>query len=98
MGSGALLAAALWRTGRSAPEPVRAFLCGLVGVAAPALLIAAEFSLTGYGKGFYLVATLYSAAAVLEGFLTAAIVAFLRRARPALLARRQQREPQQHAV
>lgn len=87
MGAGALLAALLWRSG-FAPEPLRAFLCGAVGVITPALAIATEFSLTGYGKGFYYMSILYLGAAALEGALTMAIVSFLRRARPALLAPR----------
>ncbi len=84
MGAGALLAAGLWRAGVG-PEPARAFLCGFVGVVTPALLIAAEFWLTGYGKGFLFMAALYLGAAALEGALTAAVVAFLRRTRPELL-------------
>jgi cobalt/nickel transport system permease protein len=85
MGTGALLAAALWRL-KAGSGAVRAFLCGFVGVLIPALLIALEFSLTGYGKGFLFIAALYTVAALLEGVLTTVAVAFLRSARPALLA------------
>jgi cobalt/nickel transport system permease protein len=84
MGAGALLAGMIWRAGLG-PERLRAFVCGFVGVLTPALLIAAEFSLTGYGKGFYFMAALYLGAAALEGALTMASVAFLRGARPVLL-------------
>src|SRR5262245_17877244 len=84
MGTGALLAAIIWRTGLG-PDAVRAFLCGFVGVLLPALLIALEFALTGYGKGFLFIAALYLGAAALEGVLTVAAVSFLRGARPALL-------------
>lgn len=84
MGAGALMAAALWRS-KIGPETVRGFVCGFAGVTIPALLIAAEFAFTGYGKGFLYISTMYLGAAVLEGLLTAAIVSFLRRARPALL-------------
>lgn len=86
MGSGALLAAALWRSevGR---QSARAFLCGFIGVLTPALLIAAQFSLAGYGKGFFFMAALYLGAAVVEGVLSAVVVGFLRSARPALLMR-----------
>ncbi len=87
MGTGALLAAALWRTGIGA-DSLRAFACGFLGVLAPALLIAAEFWLTGYGKGFLFMTALYLMAAAIEGALTAAVVAFLRSARPALLEAR----------
>jgi cobalt/nickel transport system permease protein len=86
LGTGALLAAALWRL-QAGPETVRAFLCGFIGVLTPALLIAVQFSLAGYGKGFYFMSLLYGGAAVLEGVLTVAVVAFLRAARPALLSR-----------
>ncbi len=84
MGTGALFAAALWRSDIGA-EAVRAFLCGFAGVLIPALMIAVEFAFTGYGKGFYFMAALYTGAAVLEGILTMAIVGFLRRSRPAIL-------------
>jgi cobalt/nickel transport system permease protein len=85
MGAGALLAAGLWRSGIG-PQSARAFCCGFAAVLTPALLIALEFSLAGYGKGFFFMAGLYIGAAVLEGVLTVMIVAFLRGARPALLA------------
>ncbi|MBL8228145.1 MAG: cobalt transporter CbiM [Bryobacterales bacterium] len=85
MGTGALLSGILWRSGLG-PEKLRAFICGFLGVLTPALLIAMEFSLTGYGKGFYFMAALYLGAAALEGALTMAAVVFLRGARPALLA------------
>lgn len=85
MGIGALLAAELWRS-RLTPEPVRAFLCGFIGVMTPAVLAAGEFFLAGYGKGFAFIATLYIVAAALEGVLTTLIVSFIRSARPALLA------------
>jgi cobalt/nickel transport system permease protein len=87
MGAGALLASLLWRSGIG-PHSFRAFLCGFIGVLTPALLIACEFSLTGYGKGFYFMAALYLGAAALEGMLTVAIVGFLHRTRPALLTAR----------
>jgi cobalt/nickel transport system permease protein len=84
MGTGALLAAMLWRTGLG-PDAVRAFFCGFLGVLVPALLIALEFSLAGYGKGFLFMAALYLGAAALEGVLTMVAVSFLRGAKPALL-------------
>jgi cobalt/nickel transport system permease protein len=84
MGTGALLAAGLWRT-RFGPDALRAFLCGFLGVLAPALLIALEFALTGYGKGFLFMSALYLGAAAIEGVLTIAAVSFLRGAKPALL-------------
>lgn len=86
MGSGALLAAWLWRL-LPGPGPLRGFVCGFAGILVPAVALAAEFSLAGYGKGFYYIATLYLGAAALEGALTAMIVAFLERTRPAVFAR-----------
>lgn len=84
MGTGALLAAILWRTGLG-PDSVRAFLSGFIGVLIPALLIALEFSLAGYGKGFLFISALYLGAAVLEGAITVAAVSFLRGSKPELL-------------
>ncbi|MFN3324512.1 MAG: CbiM family transporter [Bryobacteraceae bacterium] len=86
MGLGALLAAALWRLD-GLPESLRAFGAGFLGVMTPALLIAVEFSLTGYGRGFYFIALLYLVAAAIEGLLTLAAVSFLRQVKPAVLAR-----------
>jgi cobalt/nickel transport system permease protein len=85
MGAGALFAAWIWRS-KAGPDALRAFLCGFFGVLTPALLIAVQFYLAGYGKGFFVMAALYLGAAALEGVLTAVIVTFLRGARPALLA------------
>lgn len=85
MGGGALAAAALWRSGIGLETP-RAFACGFLGILIPAAGIASEFSLAGYGKGFYFMIVLYLGAAILEGLLTSGIVAFLRRSRPAVFA------------
>jgi cobalt/nickel transport system permease protein len=84
MGAGALLAAFLWRTWLGS-DGLRAFLCGFLGVLVPALLIAVEFALAGYGKGFLFMAALYLGAAALEGAITLAAVSFLRASRPGLL-------------
>ena len=83
-GTGALLASALWRT-IPGPHAAKAFAAGFLGIAIPALMVATEFTLAGYGKGFFFMAALYLGAAALEGVLTAGIVAFLHRSRPALL-------------
>lgn len=85
MGGGALAAALIWRA-KVGPDAARAFLCGFLGVLLPSMLVATEFSVAGYGKGFFFIATLYLGAALLEGVLTLAIVTFLRGTRPALLA------------
>lgn len=86
MGAGALAAAALWKAPRI-PESLRALVCGVVGLLLPAILMAVEFSLAGYGKGFFVVASLYTAVALVEGALTVTIVGFVRRVKPAVLAR-----------
>ena len=84
MGLGSLSGWWLWRAPR-VPEAVRAFLAGFAGILVPALLMAAEFSMAGYGKGFYYIAAVYLAAATIEGLLTVAMVGFFRRVRPQFL-------------
>jgi cobalt/nickel transport system permease protein len=84
MGAGALAAWALW----SAPllsAPLRAFAAGFTGTLLPALMMAAEFALTGYGRGFAVLAVAYVAAAAVEGAVTAAAVAFFQRTKPEIL-------------
>ncbi|MNC94303.1 cobalt transport protein CbiM [compost metagenome] len=52
----------------------------------PAFLIAVEFSISGYGKGFYFITMLYAGLAVVEGLLTAGIVAYFQRVKPEILS------------
>ena len=85
MGAGALAAAAVWRT-PGASEGVRAFAAGFVGAMAPALLMATEFSLAGYGRGFFFIAGVYAAVAAAEGVATTTMVSFFRRMKPEILA------------
>jgi cobalt/nickel transport system permease protein len=87
MGCGALAAAVLWRL-RFLPMGPRAFLCGFAGVMLPALLMATEFALAGYGRGFFWIAGAYSAVALIEAAATVFIVTTLRRVKPALLESR----------
>ncbi|MDX2179056.1 MAG: CbiM family transporter [Bryobacteraceae bacterium] len=84
MGGGALLGAAIWRMG-GLPDSVRAFLAGFAGIFIPALAMAAEFQAAGYGRGFYFVSSLYLGVAVIEGLLTVAILAYVRKVKPAVL-------------
>lgn len=84
IGSGALAAAALWHA-RPLPEFMRAFLAGAVGVLVPATLVAAELSLSGYGRGVFWLLGIYAAGALIEGALTVAIVAFFRRTQSSIL-------------
>lgn len=86
MGIGCLSAALIWRM-KSIPEGSRAVAAGFVGAMLPALMMALEFYLAGYGKGFTVVATIYSIVALIEGAVTSFIVAFLRKVKPAVLAR-----------
>lgn len=85
MGSGALLASLIWRSPWKADVP-KAFVCGFVGILVPALLLATEFAMVGYGRGFYFIAMLYLGVAALEGALTAVVVSFLRRTKPTVFA------------
>ncbi len=84
MGAGSLLGWAVWRA-PGLPDGWRAFGAGFVGVMIPALLMAFEFSISGYGKGFYYVAAVYLVAATVEAALTAAAVAYFRRVKPGIL-------------
>ena len=84
MGLGVLVARLVWKllpTGHVS----RAAAAGLFGALLPALLLAWEFELADYGRGFYVVASLYSVVALLEGVVTALAVVFLRRAKPEML-------------
>jgi ABC-type Co2+ transport system permease subunit len=65
---------------------MKAFVAGFIGVMVPALAVALEFMAAGYGKGFLALIGLYSAVAAAEALMTAAIVGFLVRTKPAVLA------------
>jgi cobalt/nickel transport system permease protein len=85
MGAGSLLGWAVWRM-PGLPDAGKAVGAGFLGVMIPALLMAAEFSFSGYGKGFYYVTAIYLVAATIEGALTAAAVAYFRRVKPEIFA------------
>jgi hypothetical protein len=59
---------------------------GFFGVMAPALLMGFEFSLSGYGKGFYYLSAIYLVVALIEATLTTAAVAYFRRVKPGILS------------
>jgi cobalt/nickel transport system permease protein len=84
MGAGALLAWGIWRW-RAIPEGLRAFTAGFCGILLPALLMATEFELTGYGRGAFYILAVYAVVAALEGGLTLTIVSFFRTVKPELL-------------
>lgn len=84
MSAGAVGACLLWRI-RFIPEAARAFLAGFAGILLPALLMAAEFEISGYGRGIYYLMSIYVIVAGIEGVLTAVIVEFFRKVEPGLL-------------
>jgi cobalt/nickel transport system permease protein len=86
MGAGGLAAAAIWSLGKI-PEHLRAFACGFTGALLPAVLMAFEFALADYGRGFYYIAGVYAVVAALEGLVAAMMVSFFRQVKPAVLVR-----------
>lgn len=84
MSAGAVAAYMIWRM-RPVPDTVRAFLGGFAGIIVPALLMAVEFELSGYGRGIYYLMSVYAAVAAVEGILTVVIVKFFRKVEPELL-------------
>jgi cobalt/nickel transport system permease protein len=84
MSAGAAAAYIIWRM-RPVPEIARAFLAGFAGIIVPALLMAAEFELSGYGRGIYYLMSVYAAVAAVEGILTVVIVGFFRKVEPELI-------------
>lgn len=81
---GALAGWAIWPIGAFA-EALRAAAAGFLGALLPAFLLAAEFELAGYGRGFYFIASAYAAAALVEAAAAAAIIIFLRKTKPEIL-------------
>jgi len=85
MGAGALAAWGVWSLS-GLPMRVRSFAAGFAGAIAPALMMAAEFHLADYGKGFFAIAALYAVVAIAEGALTTALVDCFKRLKPEALA------------
>lgn len=84
MGLGACVGWGVWRL-LPVRSSLKAVLAGFAGALLPALLLAWEFELAAYGRGFYVIATLYSVVAVIEAAVTALAVAFLERVKPEIL-------------
>lgn len=85
MGLGAIAAWGVWSLS-GLPLRVRSFAAGFIGAMLPAVLVALEFYLADYGKGFFAVTTLYAVVAIAEGTLTVALVESFRRLKPEALA------------
>lgn len=85
MGVGALAAWSVWSI-NGLPLRVRSFAAGFVGAMLPATMMASEFYLADYGKGFFAIAALYAVVALAEGALTMALVDCFKRLKPEALA------------
>jgi len=84
MGFGAVVGWAIWKIS-AIPDVPRAAAAGFLGTLLPAFLLAAEFELAAYGRGFYVIASAYAAVAVVEAAVTVGIITFLRKAKPEIL-------------
>ncbi len=85
MGAGAIAAYLLWRVS-GIPEFVRAFTAGFLGIMVPALFMAVEFNVSGYGRGIFYLIYVYVIVAAIEGFLTLTIVKFFRKVESPILS------------
>jgi cobalt/nickel transport system permease protein len=85
MGVGALAAWGVWSL-NVLPVRVRSFAAGSVGVMLPAVMMASEFYMADYGKGFFAITALYAVVAIAEGALTMALVDCFKRLKPEALA------------
>ena len=68
MGAGAIAAYLLWRVS-GIPEFVRAFTAGFLGIMVPALFMAVEFNMSGYGRGIFYLLYVYVIVAAIEELL-----------------------------
>ena len=84
MGLGACAGWWIWRLLPARPA-ARALAAGFLGALLPALLLAWEFELADYGRGFFVIASLYAAIAVIEAAVTAVAAASLDRVKPGIL-------------
>jgi len=85
MGAGAFLAWIIWEQ-KKLPEYFRATMAGIIGILIPALLMAAEFRLSGYGRGILYLFSVYIFVALAEGVITLFIVKFFRKTKTDILA------------
>lgn len=85
MGAGALAAWGVWSLS-GLPARMRSFAAGFAGALLPAVMMAFEFYLADYGRGFFAITALYTVVAVAEGALTMALVDCFKRLKPEALA------------
>ena len=85
MGAGAFAAWLIWRQKR-VPEYIRALIAGFLGIMIPALLMAVEFRLSGYGRGIMYLVSVYLVAAAIEAAITLSAVRLFRKVKPDILA------------
>lgn len=85
MGAGAMAAWGVWSLG-GLPVRVRSFAAGFAGALLPAVMMASEFYLADYGKGFFAITALYAVVAIAEGALTMTLVDCFQRLKPEALA------------
>jgi len=78
MGIGATLAWLLWSV-RGIPVFIRAFMAGALGILTPAVLMAFEFEMSGYGKGIRYLLAASVLLALLEGSITTLVVKFFKK-------------------
>jgi cobalt/nickel transport system permease protein len=83
MGAGALAAYSFWSL-KKLPLWLRAFTAGFAGIFVAALLMALEFQMSGYGRGFFYILAGYGVVAAIEGGLTVFIVGFLSKVKPTI--------------
>jgi cobalt/nickel transport system permease protein len=86
MGAGALVAWLIWSI-KQMPEGFRAGLAGFAGIIVPAVMMALEFHFTGYGSGIFMLLLIYILAALAEGGITLAAVAFFRKVKPDIISK-----------
>jgi cobalt/nickel transport system permease protein len=84
MGAGAFAAWFIWKQ-KYMPEFIRAVLAGFVGVLMPAFLMGIEFRLTGYGKGIFVIFSVYIIAAAFEAFISLVVIKFFRKVKSDIL-------------
>lgn len=84
MSAGALVAWKIWEL-RKFPVLARAGLAGFLGVTLPAVLMAGEFMLSGYGTGIAYFFSVYLLTGLLEAALTLSSVKFLLKVKPEVI-------------